>query len=283
MNDRAADRTVDPSARSLRLAGWLLALVGLLLAYTGTMKILFGVWRHNPNYSHGFLIPAVAVWLVWRDRVALRDAVGPGSWLGMALLLPAFLLQLAGLRGDVATLQGLSLILALAGLILQLQGRRFARKTSFAIAFLVFMIPTLPLFMNTLSFKLKVLAARGAIAVSHGLGIMVQRDGVNLVFPGGVLSVENACSGLHSLVALMALGALFGYMAQGPLWKRVMLFILALPIAVVANVVRISALCVYAGLGNVQSAGGLFHEIGGYALFAIAFVLLLGCRRLLRC
>jgi exosortase len=283
MSVRVADGTGAAGGNALRIVGWLLALVGITLAYSGTVKILFAVWRHNPNYSHGFLIPPVAAWLIWRDRAALRDVVGPGSWLGMVLLLPAFFLQLAGLRGDVATLQGLSLILALGGLILQLQGTRFARKTAFAIAFLVFMIPTLPLFMNTLSFKLKVLAARGAIAVSHGLGIMVQRDGVNLVFPGGVLSVENACSGLHSLVALMALGAIFGYMAQGPFWKRASLFVLALPIAVLANVVRISGLCVYAGLGNVQSAGGLFHEIGGYALFAIAFVLLLGCRRLLRC
>jgi exosortase len=269
--------------RSLRLVAWGLALVGMLLAYAGTVRILIDVWRHNPNYSHGFLIPPVTIWLLWRDRTALRAAGGRGSWLGIALLFLAAFVQLVGLRGDVATLQGLSLILALAGVILQLQGIRFLRRASFAIAFLVFMIPTLPLFMNTLSFKLKVLAARGAIVTAHALGIVVQRDGVNLVFPGGVLSVENACSGLRSLVALMALGALFAYLAQGPLWKRLLLFACALPIAVLANVLRISALCIYAGVGSVQGAAGLFHEVGGYALFGVAFLLLLLCRRVLKC
>ena len=279
----AAPGHAGSEERNARLAGWGLAAIGFGLAYAGTVKILIDVWRHNPNYSHGFLIPPVTAWLLWRERAALREATGRGSWLGIVLLFSAVLVQLVGLRGDVATLQGLSLILALAGVILQLQGLRFFRRAAFAIAFLVFMIPTLPLFMNTLSFKLKVLAARGAIAVSHVLGVMVQRDGVNLVFPGGVLSVENACSGLRSLVALMALGALFGYLAEGSLWKRFALFALALPIAVLANVLRISALCVYAGLGSVQGAAGLFHEVGGYALFGIAFLLLLLCRRILRC
>jgi exosortase A len=279
----AAPTRTSSGERNARLVGWGLAAVGFGLAYAGTLKILIDVWRHNPNYSHGFLIPPVAAWLLWRDRAALREATSPGSWLGIVLLLAAVLVQFVGLRGDVATLQGLSLILALAGVILQLQGSRFFRRAAFAIAFLIFMIPTLPLFMNTLSFKLKVLAARGAIAVSHALGVMVQRDGVNLVFPGGVLSVENACSGLRSLVALMALGALFAYLAQGSIWKRIALFALALPIAVLANVLRISALCIYAGLGSVQGAAGLFHEVGGFALFGIAFLLLLLCRRILRC
>ncbi len=269
--------------RNLRFVGWAVAILGLALAYAGTAKILFLVWRHNQNYSHGFLIPPVAAWLIWRERTSLRTADGAGSWLGILLLFPALLLQLAGLRGDVATLQGMSFILAIAGIVLQLHGPRVMRRVAFPIAFLVFMIPTLPLFMNTLSFKLKILAARGAIAISHTLGIMVQRDGVNLVFPGGVLSVENACSGLRSLVALMALGALFAYLAQGPLWKRLLLFALALPIAVLANVIRISALCVYAGMGDLHGAAGLFHEVGGFALFGIAFLLLLLCRRVLRC
>jgi exosortase/archaeosortase family protein len=81
----------------------------------------------------------------------------------------------------------------------------------------------------------------------------------------------------------MALGALFGYMANGALWKRVSLFVLALPIAVFANSIRVASLCVYAGMGNVAGAAGLFHEVGGYALFLIAFLILALVRRILRC
>ena len=106
---------------------------------------------------------------------------------------------------------------------------------------------------------------------------------MNLLLPTGVLAVENACSGLRSLIALIALGALFAYLSRRLLWRRVLLFALALPIAVAANLVRISALCVYAGLAGVEQAAGMFHTVGGYVLFALAFVMLGICKKVLRC
>ncbi len=267
----------------LLMLGWAFAIIGLVAAYSGTLETLWRVWMHNPNYSHGFLIPPLTAWLVWRQRTAFSDRVSPGSWVGLALLLPAALLQIAGLRGEVAMIQGVSLILAIGGIVLQLHGWTALRRLAPPIAFLIFMIPALPWFMDVVSFKLKIQAARGAVGIAHAMGVAVQRDGVNLLFPGGVLAVENACSGLRSLVALMALGALVAYLAHGAIWRRVALFLLALPIAVFANTLRIAALCVYAGLAGPTAAAGAFHKIGGYALFAIAFLLLVLARRILRC
>lgn len=281
--ESARGEAAAAAARALWIGAWLLAAVGLVAAYTSTFQTLWRVWMHNPNYSHGFLIPPVAGWLIWRQRRFLHHGAQAGSWWGCAVVMAAALLQVAALRGEVAMLQGASLILALAGIVLQIQGWQALRRLAIPIGFLVFMIPALPWFMDVVSFRLKIQAAKGAVWLAQGAGVVVQRDGVNLLFPRGVLAVENACSGLRSLVALMALGALVAYLARGPLWRRVLLFLLALPIAVFANTLRIAALCVYAGLVGPSQAAGAFHKIGGYALFAIAFLILALARRLLRC
>lgn len=271
-------------SKGVRVAALVLAIAGFIAAYGGTLRMLWRVWMHNPNYSHGFLIPPVTLWLLWRQRRAIRAAWNErGSLYGMIVLAPALVLQILGLRGDVTTIQGASLILALGGTIWMLFGGAVMRRAAFPLAFLFFMIPTLPWFINVASFKLKLIAAQSAVAVSQAMGITVQREGVNMIFPGGALSVENACSGLRSLIALLALGALFAYLARGAVWKRVLLFVLALPIAVVANAVRITALCIYASVGSVQGAAGIFHDVGGYALFGVAFLLLVASRRVLRC
>jgi exosortase len=281
--DDAIPVTASVSRPAMLLTSWAIFLVGLALAYASTIQTLWRVWMHNPNYSHGFLIPPVAGWLIWRQRAAFSARDAAGSWTGLALLVPAALLQIAGLRGEVAMLQGFALIVTLAGAVLQIHGWAALRRLWLPIAFLLFMVPTLPWFMDVVSFRLKIFAARGAVGIAHEMGVLVQRDGVNLLFPGGVLAVENACSGLRSLVALMALGALFAYMSYGSIWRRILLFLFALPIAVFANTLRIAALCVYAGVVGPTAAAGIFHKVGGYALFAIAFLLLALVRRVLRC
>ena len=180
-------------------------------------------------------------------------------------------------------LQGFALILVLMGIVWQIFGSRVFLRAAFPLTFLLFMIPTFPFLMNVVSFRLKLLAATGAVAIAQVVGVAVQREGVNLLLPDGVLAVENACSGLRSLIALLALGALFAYLSHGSVWRRGLLLLLALPIAVLANLLRISGLCIFAGLTSVERAAGAFHEIGGYVLFAIAFLLLAGCKRVLRC
>lgn len=283
------DQLLDPQedvavGRSIRRLALVLALIGFAAAYAPTIWTLVRVWRFNPNYSHGFLIAPVTAFLIWRQREQLRRDVSPaGTWAGLALLLPAAALQIIGIRGNVAMVQGVSLILAVSGITLHLYGFRVLYRCAFPLAFLLFMIPTLPWFIDVVSFQLKVGAARGAVAIAHLIGVAVIREGVNLHFTDGVLAVENACSGLRSLMALLALGALFAYWAKGPLWARLLLFALSLPIAVIANLIRVSALCVYAGLSGVDKAAGAFHDVGGYVLFALAFLLLSGCKRILRC
>jgi len=251
--------------------------------YRGTFATLWRVWMDNPSYSHGALIPPVVGVLVWLQRKALARVEISPSRLGIPLVAFALLVQLAGIRGDVLILQGDSFILLLAGLVLHFMGWPALRLLAFPILYLVFMVPFLPIFESQVSFRLKQLAASGAVVVSNALGMLVERDGMSLYLPTGVLRIENACSGMQSLISLLALGALFAHLANGSFVKRALLFLAAVPIALAVNVLRISGLCVVGSATTIETASGFFHDASGFVLFGLGFGLLLLTRRMLRC
>lgn len=267
---------------------WVLGATGvavLLLAFSfaGTFRTLWSSWMNNDNYSHGILVLPISLILTWMARRRLAEAGPSSSWFGVPVLLLGVLLQIAGLRGDVTIFQGWGFVVTVAGLVWTWCGGRVTYRLAFPLAFLFFMVPALPIFMNVVSFRLKEVAASGSVQLAQFLGAPVVQRGMDLYFPSGTLTVENACSGMNSLIALMALGALFGYVGHGPVWRRALLFALSVPIAIAANVVRITSLCVVASVSNTEEASGLFHDIGGFLLFGVALVLLGLTKRLLRC
>ena len=261
----------------------LVALALLAVGFHKTFRILWNSWDTNPNYSHGFLILPIALVLVWRRRDRLAETPVHSTWWGVPVVAGAVALQILGTRGDVAILQGWALLGVLGGLLLSWFGTAMMRSLLFPWAFLFFMVPAHPAFMNGVSFRLKVVAAEGSVWLAQLLGVSVARRGMDLFFPSGTLTIENACSGLNSLIALLALGALFAHLGEGPMWKKWLLFLLAVPVAVAANVVRITSLAVAAAVSDVDRASGLFHDIGGFVLFGVALAMLAGIRKGLRC
>lgn len=260
-----------------------IAVVLLAVGFHKTFRILWGAWDANPNYSHGFLIPPIVVFVVWRMRERLAATPVRASWWGVPVVLGSVVVQILGTRGDVAILQGWALLGVLGGMVWSWFGTQMLRRLMFPLAFLLFMVPAHPALMNGVSFRLKVVAAEGSVWLAQHLGVSVGQRGMDLFFPTGTLTIENACSGLNSLIALLALGALFAHLGGGPMWKKWALFLLAVPIAVAANVVRITSLAIAAAVSDVDRASGLFHDIGGFVLFGVALGLLSLARKALRC
>jgi exosortase A len=260
------------------------ALVAALAAavYGRTFVTLWGTWLSNPNYSHGYLIPPVAGFILWLERRRFAEAAGAGTPWGLAVAVVALAGHLLSIRAGVFMTQGYSFVLLLFGVSLLFFGGRATRAIWFGLGYLVFMLPMPPFLMNVVSFNLKLLAARSGSAVAARLGIPLVRSGVTIHLPAGSLRIADPCSGLRSLIALVALGALFAYLTKGPLWKRVVLFATAVPLAVIANIVRISVLCVVANVWGVDAALGFFHDFSGLLLFLIAFVGLAAVRKVLR-
>jgi len=267
-------------------AVWVRAAILLVLGgiiYRTTLITLWDVWMNNPSYSHGVLVPLVSGFLIWLRRAELARTTPRPSWIGTPVIVVALLVQMAGLRGDVLILQGNSLILLLGGLVLHFGGWGWARVLWFPVGYLVFMVPFLPIFESQVSFRLKQLAASGAMWLADLVGVLIRRDGMSLYLSTGSMRIENACSGMQSLISLLSLGALFAYMASGGPFRRVVLFLTAVPIAVFVNVLRITGLCIVGTAISVEAATGLFHDVSGFVLFGLGFVMLLGTRRLLRC
>jgi exosortase len=185
-------------------------------------------------------------------------------------VLLACLLQVVGTRGDVLTVQGWSLVVMLYGLALTLLGGAIARRLAFPIAFLVFMLTFPPLVMNQLSFALKEVTVRVAAHAAEALGVTLQRRGMTLLLSGGALQIENPCSGLRSLLAMLATGTLLAGLLPRGGWRRALLVALAVPMAMAGNSLRITMLVLVAHYAGLRQAIGPFHDVSGYVTYALS-------------
>jgi exosortase len=127
-----------------------------------------------------------------------------------------------------------------------------------------------PLVVNHLSFALKEVAVGLSTRAAEALGAVVMRNGMTLYLSSGELRIEHPCSGLRSLIALLATGALLAAHQPGSAWRRALLFLSAIPIAVLANALRLATLIVVAHYAGVPAAGGWVHEVSGYLVYVLA-------------
>jgi exosortase len=258
------------------------ALVALLAGlYHEILVKLATQWNDNPDYSHGFLVPILVGYFVWErwDRLkALR--IMPSLW-GVALLACGLLMLVVGSIGAELYLQRSSLIVVMAGLVLLIMGRDALKTLMFPIAFMLFMVPLPAIVVNAVAFPLQLFAARTAEFCLFNFGIPVLREGNVIVLAGTTLEVAEACSGIRSLQALLALGTVYAYFSQRSTWKRWVLVLLSVPIAIAANAFRVSGTGVLANYWGSQAAEGFYHTFSGWLIFVVAFLLLLGCGGLL--
>lgn len=260
-------------------AGAVAAMVAL--AWHRTLAMLWETWSTNDNYSHGPLIPATSLVLVWLRRDRLRALAIRPEARGLALVALGCAMQVVGVRADVFALQCWALIPLLFGLSLAFFGVPVTRMLAFPIGYLGFMLTFPPVVMNTLSFALKELSVSASVAVAKLLGVVLERDGMSILLPNGELRVENPCSGLRSLLALLATGTLFAYFQKGGGWRRAAVLLAATPIALLGNVARLVLVIVAAERRGVMWASGTFHDLTGYVVYAVALGALLGLRALL--
>jgi exosortase len=283
---RMADATVPATGR-----GWTgragvyasAALVALLLGliYHRTATGLWTVWTTNDNYSHGPLVPLVSLALAVSRRERLRALPRTGDWRGLALVALACALQVLGARADVFTLQGWSFVVMLFGLALALLGGPLTRSLAFPVGYLVFMLTFPPFVMNRISFALKEVAVQIAAHASEALGVTLQRSGMTLWLAGGALEIENPCSGLRSLLAMLATGVLLASLLPSGWWRRALLVLMAVPMAIAGNALRITLLVLMAHYVGVKQALGTFHDVSGYLTYGLSLAGLLAAWALL--
>lgn len=255
-------------------AAWLgpaaLVLTLLIVIYHHTATALWSTWTTNGNYSHGPLIPLVSLAIAWSRRRRIATAPRAPHAAGLAVIALACALQVVGVRADVFALQGYSMVLMLAGLSLALLGVPVTRLLAFPILYLAFMLTFPPFVMNQLSYALKEIAVRVSTRAAELLGVTLRRNGMTLLLGSGMLQIQNPCSGLRSLLAMLATGAAFALFQPGAPWRRVLMVLLAIPVAILANAARLTLLIVVAHYAGVPRAMGAIHDASGYFTFAFA-------------
>ncbi|HUU59774.1 MAG TPA: exosortase/archaeosortase family protein, partial [Phycisphaerae bacterium] len=233
-------------------------------------------------YTHGPLMVLVSLVLAILLIRYTRIAVQPRGRLGGSVLAGSLLVHLVGGLARVNFVSAFSLIGALVGLILLLWGVSALRRLWFAVAILVFMVPLPEVTIADLNFRLKIFAADGGVRLANLVGVIAVRSGNQAFLEGDKsLVIANVCNGLRTLISLLAFGALYAYVCRLRGTWRIVLFLLTLPVAVVANAVRVVGLIVLADRFGVEAATGWFHDVSGLMIFAIALGMMFGLEKLI--
>lgn len=225
-------------------------------------------------YSHGFLIPFISLYLVYRKRKDLSEAITSISGGAMWFLVLGFFILLLASLWRFYFLGGLSMLVVLYGSIEYLLGKHVRKLFFFPILFLFFMVPIPEAWIAVINLKLKFFATEVAVRIVELFGISVVQEGSRLFFTDGLMTVGDVCSGLRSLISLLAFGTLFSYICSLPLWKKYILFLAAFPCAIASNIVRIVALCFVAEGFDIPTATGKFHDYSGIGVFVVAFCIM---------
>jgi len=234
--------------------------IGLSILLTiGTYWTMFfyaaDKWASSDDHSHGPFIPIASLYLVWHIRKQLAALPRQGSAWGLVLIGVALLLHCLGIRSEIYRLSMLSFIPMLYGLVLFFAGKQWMKALLFPIGFLIFAFP-FPIFVETVTFPLKIFVAKVSVYIMEQMGLSVYREGTVIHLPNLAMGVEDACSGLRSIFLVASVSAFYAYRFFERFLKRVAFFCLALPIAVVSNLIRV----LFTGLaGYYLGDGPVFH------------------------
>ncbi len=254
-----------------------IALISILmiLTYYHTFIWMEDRWRSASSYySHGYLVPFITVFLIWRRRSCFQETTFSSSTLGIVLFSTGALIQIASAFMRIYFTSGFSFILVLLGIVFFLFGKDVGKKLLFPILFLTAMIPMPLAAIAALSLKMKLFAAGSAMSIINLAGVPAVQEGSKIFFSDCSIVVADICSGLKSLIALISFGALFAYMSSLLNYTKPILFIASIPAALMANIIRILIICMVANTWGSEIATGLVHDITGILIFVIAFILL---------
>lgn len=258
-------------------------LAGLLLwMYLPILTRLVSQWWSDPNFSHGFFVPLFSAFVIWQERSRFAMVRVHPSWSGLLLLVAGLGLLVLGQMGAEIFLSRVSLLVVLAGLVILFVGWSFFRELLFPWAFLFLMIPIPTIVFNQITFPLQILASKVASTVLPWMGVPVLREGNVIILPAMALEVAEACSGIRSLMSLLTLAVIYGYLMEHKNGIRVLLALSSVPIAVAANSFRIVGTGLLVQYWDPAKAQGFFHEFSGWLIFVISLLMLYALHRVVR-
>ena len=231
---------------------------------------------HDSFYSHGWLIPVASGWLIWRTRARLAAVSRAASGWGLLVLVPSLAVHVLATWLRIGFASGFAALGVLAGIVWTCWGGAMVRALRVPLLFLLFMIPLPGVVLIAVSFHMKLLAAAMATAAMQLFGMPAVQAGSMIRVPGIAVIVDDTCSGLRSLISLIALSTLWVLLMPSSTkrWQRWTLVAASMPIALVANMVRIIVLVLLSAIYGPQIADSFIHYGSGMVVFAVALAVL---------
>ncbi len=263
-----------------RLITLVLVAAGFGLLFRDVIAKLVRDWSVDDNYSHGFLVVPLVVYILWRKRDNLASSPSKPSWAGLVLIAGSIATLVAGRLGAELYLTRLAMLGTLSGIVVLLWGFGRLRRMSFEFLLLFLAIPIPAIIFNQIAFPLQLIASRFGETAIAACGIPVLREGNVITLATTTLEVAEACSGIRSLVSLLTLALVWGYFSESALWLRWLLALSAVPIAIFSNAIRVAGTGVAAHFVGPEAAEGFLHTFSGWMVFVVAGVMMLAVYRL---
>lgn len=247
------------------------AIVGVV--YWPVIVPMVKVWASDDNYSHGFLVPIISLYLAYMRNNDLQAANVQPCNTGIFLVMFGLLMLILGWVATEYLTMRSSLVVVIAGVVLYIMGWEIFKILLAPLCYLFLMVPIPAVLYDAAAFPLKLFVTKVSVLSMKALGIVVWQEGNILMFPNITLEVADACSGLRSIMSLLALGAAYAFVLHSKTRDRIILIVFTLPIAILTNTLRVVATGVLAQFFGSAAAEGFFHEFAGLFVFAAAVVL----------
>ncbi|MDD1620953.1 MAG: VPLPA-CTERM-specific exosortase XrtD [Methylococcaceae bacterium] len=275
ISDQNQSMTVPTANPNIIWILWGGALLLLFLVFRDSIEEMVTVWSNVEEYSHGFFIPCITVYLIWIRRAELalvpefKDSIA-----GLLVLALGLFVFLLGNLATIKTLEQYAFLIALIGLFAAAFGLRGLRLSAIPLLFLIFMVPFPPFILNNLSSKLQLISSWLGVEFIRACDIMVYLEGNVIDLGNYKLQVVDACSGLRYLFPLSSLAFLCAYLFKGPFWQKLLIFLSSAPLTIFMNSFRIGVIGVLVDNWGTEMAEGFLHDFEGWAVFLLCMVLL---------
>lgn len=250
-------------------------------AFYPVWKELVQTWLNSEDYSHGFFIIPICFYFIWQKKEIFKEVSRNNSQKGIIWVALSLFVYLAVYFGEILTLASLSMLVVLAGAVVYLWNFVVLKRLAFIFLLMLFMIPVPEQIYSAMTIHLQLFVTKISVAIATHLGVPIYQEGNVINIPNQTLQVVKACSGIRSLMTLLTLSAVLGYVTLKSNFLRGLLLISALPTAIIVNVVRVLIMVVVFYYFNYDLADEKVHNLYGLFIFFLSLGLLLVVNKIL--